>query len=66
MKSLEVMSDSSQASAAEELARITSRQAIDGLLEPQDVVSPYLFLASDAAADITGQALNVDRGEVMY
>lgn len=66
MKSLEVMSDSSQASAAEELAKITSRQAIDGLLEPQDVVAPYLFLASDAAADITGQALNIDRGEVMY
>jgi len=34
-------------------------------MEPKDIVGPYLFLASDAAANITGQALNIDRGEVM-
>jgi hypothetical protein len=32
---------------------------------PRDVASLYLFLASDHAASVTGQAYNVDRGEVM-
>jgi 3-hydroxybutyrate dehydrogenase len=34
-------------------------------MDPADVASLYLFLASDQARDITGQAVNVDRGEVM-
>jgi 3-hydroxybutyrate dehydrogenase len=34
-------------------------------MEPCDVASAYLFLASDQAANITGQAINVDRGELM-
>jgi len=29
------------------------------------VASTYLFLASDKACNITGQALNVDRGELL-
>jgi 3-oxoacyl-[acyl-carrier protein] reductase len=33
--------------------------------EPQDVVGLVLFLCSDAAAYITGQAINVDGGKVM-
>ncbi len=33
-------------------------------MEPDDVASAYLFLASDAAANVTGQTLNVDRGEM--
>ena len=44
---------------------IVAGQALPGLMVPEDVVSAYLFLASDLAANITGQALNVDRGEVM-
>jgi len=44
---------------------ITGTQAISGLMQPDDVAAPYLFLASDGAANITGQALNVDRGELM-
>ncbi len=46
------------------LADILSAQAFDGLMEPDDVASAYLFLASDAAANVTGQTLNVDRGEM--
>ena len=46
------------------LADILSAQAFEGLMEPDDVASTYLFLASDAAANVTGQALNVDRGEL--
>ncbi len=44
---------------------IVSVQAIGGLMEPDDVAAPYLFLASKGAANITGQALSIDRGEVM-
>ena len=42
-----------------------SAQAFEGLMEPDDVASTFLFLASDQAANITGQTLNVDRGELM-
>ena len=44
---------------------IMATQAFGGLMEPDDVASTYLFLASDAAANITGQTLNVDRGELI-
>jgi 3-hydroxybutyrate dehydrogenase len=44
---------------------IVAAQVLPGLLEPADMVPLYLFLASDAAKDITGQAYMLDRGEVM-
>lgn len=47
------------------LDRILSAQALPGLMEPADVADLYLFLASEHARSITGQAYNVDRGEVM-
>jgi NAD(P)-dependent dehydrogenase (short-subunit alcohol dehydrogenase family) len=50
---------------AECLEEIMSAQAFPGLMEPDDVAGAYLFLASDLAANITGQAFNVDRGELM-
>ena len=34
-----------------------------GLLDPSDHVGSYLFLASEAAANITGQTVTVDRGQ---
>ena len=37
-------------------------QPLPGMMAPGDVVGTYLFLASEAARDITGQAINVDRG----
>ena len=40
-------------------------QVLPGLLEPQDLAAPYLFLASDGAKDMTGQGIMLDRGEVM-
>jgi 3-hydroxybutyrate dehydrogenase len=49
----------------EMLEQILSAQALPGLMEPEDVTDIYLFLASDLARNITGQAVNVDRGEVM-
>ena len=42
-----------------------SRQALPGMQEPVDMASTYLFLASDAAANITGQTIHCDRGEMM-
>jgi len=42
---------------------VLTLQAIPGHLEPEDIAPGYLFLASDLARDITGQALHIDRGE---
>jgi 3-hydroxybutyrate dehydrogenase len=47
------------------LQQILAAQALPGLMEPDDVASLYLFLASDQAKNITGQAVNVDRGDTM-
>jgi NAD(P)-dependent dehydrogenase (short-subunit alcohol dehydrogenase family) len=47
------------------LKDILAAQALPGLMEPDDVVGVYLFLASEHAASVTGQAYSVDRGEVM-
>ncbi len=65
MRSLRIMAERSERPERELLDEIVGGQAIGGLMEPKDIVGPYLFLASDAAANITGQALNIDRGEVM-
>jgi NAD(P)-dependent dehydrogenase (short-subunit alcohol dehydrogenase family) len=37
-----------------------------GLIPPQDIAGIYLFLASPAASEITGQALSVDRGAAIF
>jgi 3-hydroxybutyrate dehydrogenase len=47
------------------LDEILAIQSLPGLMEPDDVVGVYLFLASEHAASVTGQAYSVDRGEVM-
>jgi 3-hydroxybutyrate dehydrogenase len=47
------------------LDEIVAAQVLPGLLEPRDMVPLYLFLGSDGAQDITGQAYMLDRGEVM-
>lgn len=65
MRSLKTMAEHSGRPEAEVLAGIIGGQALDGLMTPADIVGPYLFLASPLAANITGQALSVDRGEVM-
>ena len=44
---------------------ILGAQCLDGLMEPDDVADLYLFLASDHARNITGQAYNIDRGELL-
>jgi 3-hydroxybutyrate dehydrogenase len=37
-----------------------------GLMEPEDIAGAYLFLGSSASANITGQTLGIDRGEVPW
>ncbi|MDE4305385.1 SDR family NAD(P)-dependent oxidoreductase [Phaeobacter gallaeciensis] len=65
MNSLRELAETSGQSEEELLQEIVSAQAIDGLMEPADMAAAYMFLASDGGANITGQAINVDRGEVM-
>lgn len=65
MLSLTKMSEATGQPEAKLLNEITGAQVLGGLLEPDDMAALYLFLASDGARDITGQAYMLDRGEVM-
>jgi 3-hydroxybutyrate dehydrogenase len=65
MRSLAAMSDRSGRAEDALLDEIVGAQALPGLMEPSDMADMYLFLASDAARNITGQAFTVDRGELM-
>jgi NAD(P)-dependent dehydrogenase (short-subunit alcohol dehydrogenase family) len=71
-----VRTDASMRSLREDAARqgkseddlaseMLAGQAFPGLMQPEDVVDAFLFLASPAARNITGQTLHVDRGEFM-
>jgi NAD(P)-dependent dehydrogenase (short-subunit alcohol dehydrogenase family) len=66
MLSLKRMAERRSESEDNLLAQITGGQALPGLMEPEDMAAAYLFLASDAACNITGQSLGVDRGEVPW
>jgi 3-hydroxybutyrate dehydrogenase len=48
------------------LAGVLGAQALPGFMQPADIVGPYLFLASDGAANISGQSIGIDRGEVPW
>ena len=65
LRSLEQLSARAGVAEAAMLEDILAAQALPGLMTPDDVASAYLFLASDHAASVTGQAYHVDRGEVM-
>ncbi|MEL6522769.1 MAG: SDR family oxidoreductase [Pseudomonadota bacterium] len=65
MRSLAEMSRRQSRPEEDLLAEITGAQALLGLMEPDDMADMYLFLASRAARNITGQAFTVDRGELM-
>lgn len=65
MRSLSFMAAQQQRTEADLLDEIVSAQALEGLMEPQDMVDMYLFLAGPAADNITGQSFTVDRGELM-
>jgi NAD(P)-dependent dehydrogenase (short-subunit alcohol dehydrogenase family) len=48
------------------LAQILQGQALPGLMEPEDMAGIYMFLASPYAANITGQTIGADRGELPW
>jgi NAD(P)-dependent dehydrogenase (short-subunit alcohol dehydrogenase family) len=66
MRSLSTMSARSGVPEDELLSEIVGNQALAGLMEPADVANAYLFLSSPLAANITGQTLGVDRGDVPW
>jgi len=65
MLSLANMSKRADRSEEDLLKEIISAQVLGGLMQPDDMAALYMFLASDEAKDITGQAYGLDRGEVM-
>jgi 3-hydroxybutyrate dehydrogenase len=65
MRSVRTEAERTGATENEVTRDLLRSQALDGLLEPADLVPTYLFLASDQARDITGQSLHIDRGDVM-
>jgi 3-hydroxybutyrate dehydrogenase len=66
MRSLKLMAERGGVAEDALLADIVGGQALPGLMEPDDIAGPYLFLASDLAANVTGQTLGADRGEVPW
>ncbi len=64
LRSLTAMATERGVPEAAVQSEIEATQDIPGLMTPADVASLYLFLASPLAANITGQAINVDRGEL--
>ena len=65
MKSLAWMSQKTEMEESELLDEIVAAQSLTGLMQPSDTSQLYLYLASSLASNITGQAINVDRGEVL-
>jgi NAD(P)-dependent dehydrogenase (short-subunit alcohol dehydrogenase family) len=66
LHSLRVMAGRAGRPEKELLQNIIAVQALPGFMESADVAGTYLFLASDLAANITGQSLGVDRGEAPW
>ncbi|HZX86850.1 MAG TPA: SDR family NAD(P)-dependent oxidoreductase [Reyranella sp.] len=66
MRSLAGMAAREGRSEDELLAGIVGAQALPGLMAPADIAGVYLFLSSALAANVTGQSLGVDRGEVPW
>jgi 3-hydroxybutyrate dehydrogenase len=66
MRSLRLMAERGGLAEEPLLDDIIAHQALPGLMEPDDIAGPYLFLASDLAVNVTGQTLGADRGEVPW
>lgn len=64
LRSLSLMAARRNIEEQKLLDEILHGQALPGLMQPEDMQGAYMFLASDQAANITGQTLGADRGEV--
>ncbi len=60
------LTDTARADLAEAVPIAVDLQAIKRSLQPEDLVGTVAFLASDDAAMITGQTVNVDGGQAMH
>ena len=65
MASLRSMALAQNRSEADVEREILSKQALPGMLSPDDIADVYLFLASDGSRSMTGQSLAASHGEVM-
>jgi 3-hydroxybutyrate dehydrogenase len=65
VRSAKVMAERSARTEEDIFSDVAATQCLPGLMEPRDVAGLYLFLASDLAANITGQSIGVDRGEFL-
>jgi NAD(P)-dependent dehydrogenase (short-subunit alcohol dehydrogenase family) len=66
LRSLAAMAGRRNVPAGTLLAQILQGQALPGLMEPEDMAGIYMFLASPYAANITGQTIGADRGELPW
>jgi NAD(P)-dependent dehydrogenase (short-subunit alcohol dehydrogenase family) len=67
IRSAQVLAARTGRSEGEIIGGVEAAQALaGGLMEPDDIAGAYLFLASDLSANITGQTLGIDRGEVPW
>ena len=62
LRSLDQVAHATGRTTEEILDGVLAEQSLPGFIEADDVVGAYLFLASDWAASITGQSIEVDRG----
>jgi 3-hydroxybutyrate dehydrogenase len=65
LRSLATMSKRSGRPESDLLDEALAHQSMPGFMEPADMPELYLFLASDAARNITGQSIVIDRGDFM-
>ena len=66
LRSLHTLAERENVPSDSVLTQILAGQALPGLMEPDDIVGPYLYLASALATNVTGQTLGIDRGEVPW
>jgi NAD(P)-dependent dehydrogenase (short-subunit alcohol dehydrogenase family) len=62
---MRAMAEASARPTAALIEETLAGQATPTFLQPADLAGAFLFLASDGALPITGQALVVSHGEVM-
>lgn len=65
MASLRSMALAQGRTEADVEQEILGKQALPGMLSPDDIAGVYLFLASDGSRSMTGQSLAASHGEVM-
>jgi NAD(P)-dependent dehydrogenase (short-subunit alcohol dehydrogenase family) len=62
-----IMTEKSLRASPDAIDGATSNMVLHrGLIPPEDIAGVYLFLASPAGSEITGQAISVDRGAALF